>query len=138
MSASYPTKMLLAFRSGDWCAFPGCSRNLTIDATPSSDPVVTGVAAHIAGEHSTAARYDSTMTDPQRDHYNNLIYLCGDHHTQIDKQEKAFPVAMLLNMKAKHEATVRESDRTVRWEIGRRANLRWRRLPPRGQGGKKD
>jgi len=95
MSASYATKMVLAFRSGDRCAFPGCPRNLTLDATSNSDAVVTGETAHIAGENSTAARYDPTMTDEERNHYNNLIYLCGDHHTQIDEQEKAFGEAFV-------------------------------------------
>jgi len=98
--------MLLAFRSGDKCAFPGCGRALTVDGT-SSNPVVTGEAAHIAGEKPDAARYDKSMTVGQRNHYNNLIYLCGDHHTQIDKQEADFSVADLLDIKCTHERKVR-------------------------------
>ncbi len=31
MSAAYKTKLVLAFRSGDRCAFPGCNRSLTSD-----------------------------------------------------------------------------------------------------------
>ena len=108
MSASYPTKLLLAFRSGDRCAFPSCGRGLTVDGE-SSNPIITGEAAHIAGEKSDAARYDATMTDEQRNHYNNLIYLCGDHHTQIDKQEDEFSVSRLHKVKAQHERAVREA-----------------------------
>lgn len=109
MSASYTTKLLLAFRSGDQCAFLNCDRALTVDGQPSCDPIVNGEAAHIAGEKQGAARYDATMTDEQRDHYNNLVYLCADHHTQIDKQEADFSVARLMKMKADHEARVREA-----------------------------
>ena len=108
MSASYTTKLLLAFRSGDRCAFPGCERQLTVDGHK-SDPAITGQAAHIAGEKPGAARYDSSMSDDQRNHYSNLIYLCGDCHTRIDKQECDFSVQTLLDMKATHECKVRDA-----------------------------
>ena len=109
MSVTYPTKVLLAFRSGNRCAFPGCDRPLSVDSESGADPVITGVAAHIAGEHRGAARYDDSMTDAQRNRYDNLIYLCGDHHTQVDGQESEFTVEKLLQMKAEHEARVCEA-----------------------------
>ena len=108
MSVSYTTKVLLAFRSGDRCAFPKCERTLSVDGEQ-SNPVVTGEAAHIAGEKDGAARYDKLMSEEQRNHYNNLIYLCGDHHTQIDKQAGEFSVERLLRLKSEHEAKVREA-----------------------------
>lgn len=108
MSASYPTKLLLAFRSGDRCALPDCDKNLTADGQQ-SDAVVTGEAAHIAGEHQGAARYDAFMTPEQRDHYMNLIYLCGDCASRIDKQANDFSVTRLLEIKAEHERKVSEA-----------------------------
>ncbi len=108
MSVSPKTKVLLAFRSGDHCAFPGCNKALTIDGEHSA-PVVTGEAAHIAGEKEGSARYDPSMTDEQRNDYRNLIYLCGDHHTQIDKQEADFSVQLLHDMKAEHERKAHEA-----------------------------
>jgi len=108
MGATYPTKMLLAFRSGDTCAFPNCAKRLTVDGQQ-SDPAILGEAAHIAGEKSDAARYDSSMTEDERNHYNNLIYLCGDHHTQIDKQHIDFSIKHLHDIKQKHEQTVRDA-----------------------------
>lgn len=107
MSTTYPTKLLLAFRSGDRCAFVGCYRQLTVDAPIGGDPVVLGEAAHIAGEQPKAARFDASMTDEQRNHYDNLIYLCGDHHTQIDKQEDHFSIDALNRLKEEHVAKVR-------------------------------
>lgn len=109
MSASYPTKLLLAFRNGDICAFPGCNRSLTANSPNGNDPVVIGEAAHIEGENASAARYNPNMTDDERDHFNNLIYLCGDHHTQIDKQEKDFPVVLLQQWKRDHEIKARQA-----------------------------
>ena len=118
VSATYPTKLLLAFRSGDRCAFPGCPRQLTVDAPTGNDPVVVGEAAHIAGENRTAARYDATMTDDQRNHYDNLIYLCGDHHTQIDKQPAHFTTDALHRLKAEHESKVRDGLNAAFAQIG--------------------
>ena len=118
MSASYPTKVLLAFRSGGRCAFPGCPRQLTVDAPAGGDPVVIGEAAHIAGEQPNAARFDVSMTDEQRNHYCNLIYLCCDHHAQIDKQHTHFQVEALHRLKADHEAKVREGLNAAFAQIG--------------------
>lgn len=108
MSVSYTTKVLLAFRSGDRCAFPDCDRALSVDGEQ-SHPVVTGEAAHIAGEKVGAARYDALMSEEQRNHYGNLIYLCADHHTRIDKLAGEFPVDRLHRLKTEHEAKVREA-----------------------------
>ena len=56
MGASYPTRIILAFRSGGVCAFPKCGKHLTYDAQVGDDTYV-GEAAHIRGEKPTAARY---------------------------------------------------------------------------------
>jgi len=109
MRLSEMTKRLLAFRSGDRCAFPGCPKNLTVEGVGDTDPAITGEAAHIAGEKPGSARYDPRMTDDERSHYDNLIYLCGDHHVQVDKQQAAFPREKLLKVKRDHEARVREA-----------------------------
>ncbi len=118
MGVSYPTKLLLAFRSGGRCAFPGCERALTVESESGNDPTIIGEAAHIAGEKEDAARYDPAMTDEERNHYSNLIYLCANHHTQIDKQKKNFSVARLLKLKANHETKVREAMNSAFAEVG--------------------
>ena len=108
MSATYPTRIILAFRSGGVCAFPKCGKHLTYDASVGADTYV-GEAAHIRGEKLGAARYESTMTDAQRDSVHNLIYLCTDHHTIIDKVEADWPVSALLKLKDAHEKQVRQA-----------------------------
>lgn len=108
MSATYPTRIILALRSGGVCAFPKCGKHLTYDASVGADTYV-GEAAHICGEKPGAARYESTMTDEQRDSVHNLIYLCTDHHTIIDKVEADWPVSALLKLKDAHEKQVRHA-----------------------------
>lgn len=117
MSVSYPTKLLLAYRSGDRCALPDCGLGLSPDSDD-GDPINVGEAAHIAGEHDgkgkvkKSARYDSSMTDAERNHYDNLIYLCSTCHTKIDaipQGEKGYPVDRLQKIKAEHEQKVRDA-----------------------------
>jgi len=115
MSASYSTKLLLAFRSGGTCELCQC------ELSPESDnggPINVGKAAHIAGEHDgkgkaqRSARYDPNMTEEERDHYNNLIYLCGTCHDKIDaipEGERDYPPDRLHTIRKEHEAKVRQA-----------------------------
>jgi hypothetical protein len=118
MSSTIPDKQmkLLLQRSGDVCAFPSCENILSADATDLDDAVILGEMAHIAGEKSgikgknnASARYDPSMTDKERNSYQNLIYLCREHHRLIDQQEQTYPRAFLLKIKAEHEEWVRQS-----------------------------
>lgn len=108
MSANYPTRIILAFRSGGVCAFPKCGKHLTYDAKIGDDTYV-GEAAHIRGEKKGAARYDDSMTVEERDNVRNLIYLCTDHHTIIDKVGADWPTASLQELKDNHEKHVRQA-----------------------------
>lgn len=51
MSASYPTKILLAMKSGNLFALTDCRASLTSEGSE-AEPVVIGEAAHIYGESS--------------------------------------------------------------------------------------
>ena len=117
MSASYSTKMLVALPSGNRCAFPGCNQTLTVDGN-TSNTVVIGEVAHIAGEKPGSARYDKSMSDEQRNHRDNLIYLCRNHHAQIDKQYSEYSVDNLRQMKTNHEQKVREAIADAFQEVG--------------------
>lgn len=116
MSVSYPTKLILAYRSGDLCALPGCRRHL-LQNSDGGDLINVGVAAHIAGEHDgkgtrrPSARFDPNMTDEERNHHNNLIYLCPTCHEKIDSRpgERDYPVERLQKIKVDHEKKVREA-----------------------------
>lgn len=111
MGASYPTKLFLAMRSGNRCAMSDCRKGLTADGDQ-SDPAVLGEAAHIYGENPgsdrkpPSARYLSSMSDNERNHYTNLIYLCPTCHTKIDKQEDDYSADSLKQLKREHEQWV--------------------------------
>jgi hypothetical protein len=93
--------------SGNCCAFPDCSQALVVmsDALP----VVTGRICHIKGRRSGAKRYDSGQTEADRHGFQNLILLCGDHHTLIDADETSYTVSRLRAMKFAHEMQLSHS-----------------------------
>lgn len=99
---------LLWTRSGDLCAFPGCRKELSADSKASSDSFPLGEQAHIVGESETGPRGRSDLSEAERYSYSNLILLCPDHHTLIDKDEKAYTVERLHYIKDTHELWIRE------------------------------
>jgi hypothetical protein len=101
MSVSISVVKALFALSGNTCAYDGCEVKL-------ADPAWTGVnadIAHICGERPGSPRFDPTMTDDERDDFDNLILLCPNHHRLIDALEPAiYTVEMLREMKHRHES----------------------------------
>ena len=87
---------------------PKCGKHLTYSSLSGDDTYV-GEAAHIRGEKPKAPRYDAAMTDAARDHVDNLLYLCTDDHTIIDKVPADWPTEKLTSIKTKHEMEVRQA-----------------------------
>jgi hypothetical protein len=50
MPASYPTKQLLAYRSGNVCAWPDCKKELAGEDPLGGILINHGKAAHVQGE----------------------------------------------------------------------------------------
>ena len=90
------------------CSFIGCTEKLTVEHAAESAPYTLGEMAHIKGRRKDANRHDAVQTDVERDGYENLILLCPNHHTLIDKKEneEKFSVKALLEMKTCHEAYI--------------------------------
>jgi len=57
---------------------------------------------HQSGEPG-GPRYDLLQTAAERHGYDNLLLLCGTHHTVIDDDEEAYTVERLMRMKTTHE-----------------------------------
>jgi hypothetical protein len=83
--------------SANQCAFPKCSTPLVDGKT------VVGEVCHIKAAKPGGARYDHTQAATERHGYENLILLCGTHHTVIDADEEAYTVGRLVKMKNEHE-----------------------------------
>ena len=85
-------------RSLNRCAFPGCHSMIVDDESD----VLLGEICHIEGIGKKALRYNKELSKEERDAYGNLILLCANHHTIIDR-DKTYTVESLKRMKAEHE-----------------------------------
>lgn len=84
--------------SKNQCAFPRCGLPLV-----EGSGTVTGEVAHIKAANEKGPRYDSTQSDNERHSYDNLILLCGRHHTIVDSEHEAYPVKFLQSFKKNFE-----------------------------------
>jgi hypothetical protein len=116
--SSRPQEKIVAMRSGNACAYPGCGLPLVVDAQHDEDlakPV--GKFAHIAAASVGGPRYDSAMTSAQRRSADNLILLCATHHDVVDSQLHQHTAEFLLTAKAQHEAAVARGVRHALGEV---------------------
>nr|VFK81115.1 MAG: hypothetical protein BECKSD772D_GA0070982_12264 [Candidatus Kentron sp. SD] len=85
--------------SGNQCAYPGgCTASLVV-----STGTVTGEIAHIKAASENGPRFDESQSEEERYGFNNLILLCGRHHTIIDTEVSEYPVETLTEYKKAHE-----------------------------------
>jgi hypothetical protein len=103
----------LYLASGNRCAFPPCEQALM-----GSDAVLVGEIAHIEGALPDSARFNAAMTNEQRRHYDNLLLMCGTHHTVIDSDETTWTVAKLKDLKRAHEAIYTAAIDKLRQQVG--------------------
>lgn len=105
MSPSNVTRAValrLALASGNRCAFPGCGSLLWYE-----DPqLLLGEVCHIKGDKPGAKRFDPAQTDEERHGLDNLVFLCRNHHAEVDNDQETYTSAKLQTMKRDHEAGV--------------------------------
>jgi len=59
--------------------------------------------AHIISAGNDGPRANTTWTDEERSKYENLVLLCPNCHTTIDKAEETFPESLILEWKRDHK-----------------------------------
>lgn len=100
------TVRTVAERAALRCSNPDCDK-LTSGPSPDENKATKiGKAAHIFGARPKSARYRPDMTDIERSNISNAIWVCGDCHDLIDKEEQNFPADLLLMWKNEHEAKI--------------------------------
>lgn len=108
------------------CAVPGCEEVLA----KAEWPEVMADIAHIHGRRPGAARYEPTMTDQDRRHFDNLVLVCPNHHRLIDRLEPDdYPPEKLRSWKQRHEERCR-GDWASERELSRYSALLLRQLNP--------
>lgn len=106
MRINFPAavKDALAKRVGVRCSNPVCIRPTSGPQTNHTKAMNLGVAAHITAAAKGAARYDATLTDTERSHANNGIWLCQFCAKLIDNDSERFSVELLQQWKSNAEA----------------------------------
>jgi len=99
MTVSQATKKKLFATSGNECAFPGCEE----EVVDREEETVIGVIAHIHARSENGPRFDSDLPESERDEFSNLMVLCPNHHTRIDKNPRNYPADKLKEWKEQHE-----------------------------------
>ena len=93
------TLKALFAKSGNRCAFSKCNNGLVDDLN-----IFVGEVCHIHAVLKKDARYDSTKSDDELRHYDNLILMCHAHHRRVDTRGDLYSADTLRAMKAEHEA----------------------------------
>lgn len=83
-----------------------------------------GEIAHIEAEKPGGARYNSNQPDADRFGYENLILLCPNHHTLMDKDPDTYTVEVLRVIKVNHESKHRDIALSVSYATESRSSIR--------------
>ncbi len=115
MPVSYPTKILVWAAAGGRCCI--CKKPLHQDDQGKIRDESIGEVAHIEGENRDSKRYNQKQNDDKRNGFENLMLLCPNDHTEIDTDEKKYPVPMLIGIKQSHEKWVYSTLQTATFNL---------------------
>lgn len=91
-------------KSGNQCAYPGCTLPLVDDQN-----ILVAEVCHINAVKKRDARWDNSLDAEFLRSYENLILLCHGHHKRIDFLAADYSVQRLQEMRRNHEDTVQAS-----------------------------
>ncbi|WP_160063753.1 hypothetical protein [Psychromonas sp. L1A2] len=91
------TLRALFARSGNQCAFPGCTQPIMNNKNK-----FIGQVCHIEAAMTGGERFNEESYDEFRRSYENLLILCYPHHIETDDVEE-YPVERLVQIKNEHE-----------------------------------
>ena len=94
--------------SGNECAHPECNESLIEDATSESGAQSKGEICHIIAVSDAGPRGRQGLTETQLNSLDNLILLCRNHHSVVDRQHESYPASRLKKWKDDHEKRVKQ------------------------------
>ncbi|MBT9471825.1 MAG: hypothetical protein V4514_04235 [Pseudomonadota bacterium] len=113
------TQQRLFASSAGYCQNPACNTPLFKDT--GSEVVHIAELAHVFAANADGPRAPGELTEAERGAFENLIVLCASCHTKIDKAEADYPVELLREWKASHQAAISKifgaTKLASRWEV---------------------
>ena len=105
MAISLKSHKMLWGRAAGRCSFASCRITLVEEGAG-----LLGEVAHIVAESPDGPRGSNAFPSEMLNEYENLILLCPNHHTEIDKAHlDLYSADRLRQIKAEHEHWVREA-----------------------------
>jgi len=98
------TQRRLFAASGGYCQNPRCNQALFVEVETKN--VSVAEMAHIFAAQDDGPRANPEFTEEERGTFSNLILLCANCHTVIDKAPEAFPDTAIIKWKSDHEARI--------------------------------
>lgn len=97
-------------RAGNICSNPDCyKQTLEPQITNEEKTTDTGIAAHICAASENGPRYDKAMSEKDRKHISNAVWLCSHCATKIDREAAAYSVTLLKQWKKIAEERIRKN-----------------------------
>lgn len=94
------TQRRLFAASAGYCQNPGCPNELFVDAAGESFHIAE--MAHVFAANDDGPRAKPELSKEERGAFENLVVLCANCHTMVDKAPDAFPDSMILGWKREH------------------------------------
>jgi len=88
-------------RAGEVCSL--CKRTTSQSHSDLDKSVTLGEAAHIRAAQRGEARYVASMTDEERGHIGNGIWVCRQCHKIIDSDDSRYTIEIVQALKDRHE-----------------------------------
>lgn len=88
------------FGQATHCAYPECPEPLVFEDVSRGVRSIAAQISHIRSEKPGGPRYDPTYPRELLNSEENLLLLCGKHHTPVDQNDSVFTVEELLAWKA--------------------------------------
>ena len=107
-SYTQQTLKILFSLSGNECAAPDCTVSVVIPATDKSQAQILGHICHIYSFAENGPRGKAGLTEEDINSHENLIVLCPNHHTVVDRQPETYPARTLKKWKETHEGRIRK------------------------------
>lgn len=98
------TQRQLFSASGGYCQNPSCNQALFVEVGAKN--VSVAEMAHIFAAEDDGPRANSELTADERGDFANLILLCANCHTIIDKAPETFPDRLIKEWKNDHVARI--------------------------------
>lgn len=87
-----------------YCQNPSCSKKLFDEAE--GKRFLIAELAHVFAAQDDGPRPNPELSEEERGAFENLIVLCANCHTMVDKASDAFPDSMMKRWKRGHEQTL--------------------------------